>query len=67
MGDYTPPAHEPIIQQRYYQGWTRGETEEAIRLRRAGYTAAQIARNLSRSRCSVIGKLHRLGLSGGAK
>lgn len=67
MGNYTSPAPEPIIQQRYYQGWTRGETEEAIRLRRAGYTAAQIARNLSRSRCSVIGKLHRLGLIGGAK
>ena len=67
MSEVTASAPEPVIQQRYYQGWTRGETEEAIRLRRAGYTAAQIARNLSRSRCSVIGKLHRLDLIGGAK
>lgn len=42
--------------------WTEEETEKAKALWRAGATAAAIAEQLGRTKNSVIGRMHRLGL-----
>jgi len=44
--------------------WTRKDAEEAGRLWQANVPAEQIGQRLGRSRCAVIGKLHRMGLLG---
>jgi hypothetical protein len=48
-------AHKP---------WTAAELARAIRHRRAGRSAAEIAEKLGRTRNSVIGALHRAGEPG---
>ncbi len=44
--------------------WTAAELDRAIRHRRAGRSAAEIAEKLGRSRNSVIGALYRAGEPG---
>ena len=52
----------------FEEGWTAERTSLAIRLWKEGHSASQIAYKLGRvSRNAVIGKIHRLGLSGNRK
>lgn len=47
--------------------WTESEGEDAKKMRQQGCSAGVIAEKLNRSRNSVIGKLHRMGIFGGKK
>ena len=57
-------ANVLALQSRFYRGWSQEESAELSMLWRANYTSSQIAARLNRSRGSVLGKLHRMGMLG---
>lgn len=48
---------------RGWWGWTEDVIQTLIKLRREGYSATEIGYRMGITRCAVLGKIHRLGVS----